>query len=220
MSCELTIAPHPLLDVAVFVTQLPSPLGTLATPDAISGLAVLDTEAPLTRSDDTKTRVRDLLRHAGFRPSGRSKPASEYLIAAVRKGWLSPERSINLAVDACNVVSLHSGLPISVIDLDRADQPLQIAACAPDTRYEFNPSGQIIDVSHLLCLHDAQGPCAGPVKDSQRTKTHPETTRTLSIVWGTRDLPGRTHHTLRWYRQLLHDAGATTELLVAPTVPA
>lgn len=38
--------------------------------------------------------------------------------------------SINAAVDACNVVSLHSGLPISVVDLERAKAPLSIGARA------------------------------------------------------------------------------------------
>ena len=64
----------------------------------------------------SKLLVRNLLRHGGFKPSGRSKPASEYLISAVEKGRLG---SINAAVDCCNVASLHSGLPISVVDVGR-----------------------------------------------------------------------------------------------------
>ena len=41
--------------------------------------------------------------------------------------------------------------------------------------------------------------CGGPVKDSQRTKTHPGTIETLSIVWGTRDLEGHSRNTADWY---------------------
>ena len=43
--------------------------------------------------------------------------------------------------------------------------------------YIFNASGQSMDLSGLLCLFDADGPCANPVKDAQRTKTGPETRR-------------------------------------------
>ena len=164
-----------------------------------------------------KTIVRDLLRHDGFKPTGRSKPASEYLIKAIEKEWFTPDKGINLAVDACNVVSLHSGLPISVIDVDLATAPLRIARCAPDTKYPFNASGQIIDVSGLISLHDANGPCAGPVKDSHRTKTNDGTIRTLSVIWGTTALPGRTRAALEWYQGLLHNCGAQTTVLVPPT---
>src|SRR5438046_7645082 len=116
----LTIDPHPLLDLRTFVTRFARPLGELASPPELQALLAIDAAAPL-RSDDTvREAVRALLRHGGFKPTGRSKPASEYLIKAVRDGQLSP---INLAVDVCNVVSLHSGLPISVIDMDRATEP-------------------------------------------------------------------------------------------------
>ena len=151
-----------------------------------------------------------MLRHGGFKPTGRSKPASEYLIKAIEKGWFTTEKGINLAVDACNVVSLHSGLPISVIDLDKTSGPLEIKLCASDTSYVFNPTGQTIDVSGLISLHDEQGPCAGPVKDSQRTKTHDETQHTLSIIWGTKDLPGRTQSAYDWYTTMLDGAGVDT----------
>jgi len=95
--------------------------------------------------------------------------------------------TINVAVDICNPVSLHSGLPISLIDLDRARKPFRVEVAAEGTSYVFNQAGQFIDVSGLLCLFDAEGPCANAVKDSQRTKTR----RTLTLIWGTASLPGR-----------------------------
>ncbi|HVY48239.1 MAG TPA: phenylalanine--tRNA ligase beta subunit-related protein, partial [Minicystis sp.] len=119
--------------------------------------------------------------------------------------------SINAAVDACNAVSLHSGLPISVVDLDRAAPPLSIEIAKPGTRYVFNASGQEIDVGGLVCLVDAEGPCANGVKDAQRTKTTAATRRTLSIVWGTRALPGRAATAAAWYRRLVEAPGAVTE---------
>ena len=75
----------------------------------------------------------------------------------------------------------------------------------------FNVSSQTIDLGGLLCLFDADGPCANAVKDAQRTKTSAATTRTLSVVWGTSALAGRALETARWYRRLLEEAGARTE---------
>jgi DNA/RNA-binding domain of Phe-tRNA-synthetase-like protein len=200
----LEIAPHPLLDLRAFVAEFPQPLGQMASPPEL--IALLDGQAPAPLQTDHSIRenVRALLRHSGFKPTGRSKPASEYLLNAAREGRLAP---INFAVDACNVVSLHSGLPISVVDLDRASAPFRVVVAPADTSYIFNASGQTIDVAGLLCLFDASGPCANAVKDAQRTKTRTETRRTLSLIWGTVALPGRTACAEEWYHQLLDAQG-------------
>ena len=203
----IAIEPHPLLDAACFLTTFPRPLADLPSPPELLAHFSHQARPPWPDHPDTFAPVRDLLRHGGFKPTGRNKPASEYLAKAIDKGWFSPQRGINLAVDACNVVSLHSGLPISVIDADKAPTPWRLAMCPPQTRYAFNPSGQIIDLSGLVSLFDAEGPCAGPVKDSQRTKTSDLTTRTLSIIWGTHALPGLTQRALDWYLDLLTRIG-------------
>ncbi len=203
----MNIDPHPLLDAAVFRTDFAGPLKSAPPNDDVLQLLKAGAAAPLTADDAVRGHVRDLLRHGGYKPTGRGKPASEYLIRAVAEGGLPP---INLAVDICNVVSLHSGLPISVIDVSRATPPFRLGLGAPGSSYVFNASGHSIDVAGLLCLFDAEGPCANAVKDSQRTKTTPETTQTLSVIWGTNALPGRTAKTAEWYRALLHAVGATT----------
>ncbi len=149
------------------------------------------------------------MRHGGFKPTGRSKPASEYLLRAVGEGKLA---SINLAVDACNAVSLHSGLPISVVDLAKAQPPFSVDLAPLGASYVFNSAGQTIDLAGLLCLIDADGPCANAVKDAQRTKTNAETTSTLSLIWGTKALPDLAEKAEVWYRALLEQAGATTSL--------
>jgi DNA/RNA-binding domain of Phe-tRNA-synthetase-like protein len=204
----LAIDPHPLLEAVAFETTFPAPLGELPPSDAIVALlASLDAPAPLRSDEAVRGAVRDLLRHGGYKPTGRGKPASEYLIRAVSESALG---SINAAVDACNAVSLHSGLPISVVDLDRARAPLSIAVAPDGARYVFNASGQEIDLGGLLCLADADGPCANAVKDAQRTKTSAATRRTLSVLWGTRALPGRAEQAAAWYRSLLEATGAKT----------
>lgn len=205
----IAIAPHPELDVGIFVTELPRPLGELASPPALAAGLELEYPAPLARSEEVRAAVRDLLRHGGYKPTGRGKPASEFLLRAAERGELAP---INPVVDACNVVSLASGLPISVIDLDRATPPLSIAEAPAGSAYVFNASGQTIKLDGLLCLFDAAGPCGNAVKDSQRTKTGAATRRTLSVIWGTTRLPGRTAATLAWYRELVETIGATTSV--------
>ena len=203
----LQVDPHPLLRVAAFTTAFPAPLGELATPQAVLDALAVDAPAPLRRDEEVRTAVRDLLRHGGYKPTGRGKPASEYLVRAATEGALG---AINLAVDACNAVSLHSGLPISVVDLDRARAPFRIGVAPEGASYAFNASGQEIDLAGLLCLFDADGPCANAVRDAQRTKTRAETRSTLSVVWGCAGFKARLADTERWYRALLEQAGATT----------
>lgn len=211
LAAMLSVAPHPLLELQALVTRLPRPLGELATPETILTLLALDAVTPIAaaRPDEvTRKAVRDLLRASGFKPTGRSKPAAEYLARAAAEQRLG---SINPAVDAGNAVSLHSGLPISVVDLDRLRPPLAVIVAGAGSAYPFNAAGQVIDVGGLLCLADAEGPCANAVKDAQRTKTGAGTTRTLSLIWGTRALPGRAALAADWYRELLASMGAETE---------
>jgi DNA/RNA-binding domain of Phe-tRNA-synthetase-like protein len=205
---ELVVDPHPLLDAVAFVTELPSPLAEIVSPPALLAMLSARADAPFESDDATRAAVRDLLRHGGFKPTGRSKPSSEYLLREQAEGRLGP---INPVVDACNVVSLWSGIPISVVDADLVTAPLSVRIAAPGTKYVFNRSGQELDLGGLVCLADAEGPCANAVKDSQRTKTHDGTRRTLSLLWGTRALDGRTARAGSWYRSLLENAlGART----------
>ncbi len=208
MGESIRVDPHPLLDIRWFGTSYPRPLGEMPSSPELVGLLSLIAPAPFHADDTVREAVRELLRHGGFKPAGRSKPASEYLIKAVAEGRLA---SINLAVDACNVVSFHSGLPISVVDLDRARPPFRVGLAPPGASYVFNTSGQTIDLNCLLCLFDAEGPCGSAVKDAQRTKTGPDTRRTLSLIWGSTRLPGRAGQVETWYRSLLEKEGATTK---------
>jgi len=203
----IEIEEHPLLAAEAFVCEFPGGLGAHASPAWLLALLDLEAPVPVARSEELRAAVRDLLRHGGYKPTGRGKPSCEYLVRAVGEAKLG---SINLAVDACNVVSLHAGLPISVVDLDRATAPLRIGIAPPGSSYVFNPTGQEIDLGGLLCLFDAAGPCANAVKDAQRTKTRAETARTLSVVWGVRAFADQGARAVKWYRELLERAGART----------
>lgn len=204
---HVDIAPYPDFSPALFVTHFPKPLSAFPSPSWLTALLSLKTEAPVSRSEERRKGVRDLLRHEGYKPTGRGKPASEYLVKAAEADRLG---TINAPVDVCNVVSLHSGLPISVIDLDHTSGDLHIKTGDTDARYIFNTSGQEISVAGLLCLHDAAGPCANPVKDAQRTKTSGSTIRTLSIIWGSETYTDHVQDTLKWYLALLGKMGCKT----------
>ncbi len=205
----LAIDPHPLLDPVAFETTFPAPLAELGAPEWLAALLRLDAPgAPLRSDDAVRAAVRDLLRHGGYKPTGRGKPAAEYLNRAASEATLG---SINAAVDACNAVSLHSGLPVSVVDADRARPPFRIAITKAGDSYVFNQAGQTIDLEGLLCLLDADGPCANAVKDAQRTKTGPATRRTLTVIWGARALEGRAAAAFAWYREILGRLGASVE---------
>jgi|GEM_PF-731568 len=207
MRSQLTTIEHPLLDARAFLAYFPHPIGEIPSPPWLQALLSRSGMAPFAPDDSVRSAVRDLLRAHGFKPSGRSKPASEYLWNASEAG---PLKSINAAVDVCNVVSLHSGIPISVVDLDLAASPLRIDVAPDKMKYVFNTGGQEIDIGNLWCLFDANGPCANAVKDAQRTKTHPGTRATLCILWGPALVADRVENAVHWYRDLLERLGAKT----------
>ena len=144
----IALPAHPLLDAVAVLATWPAPIAELSLPAA--------TVATLPAADDeVRKAIRDLLRQGGFKPTGRSKPASEFLLGAEAQGAFP---SINPAIDICNRVSLHSGLPISAIDADMTRGELSIRLGGADETYVFNSAGHAIDLEGLLCLCDADGP--------------------------------------------------------------
>ena len=112
----IEVQAHPQLELGTLTLRTPVELGELDSPGWLLELLRPDAESPLRRDEASRAAVRDLLRHGGYKPTGRGKPSSEYLARAAGEGTLS---SINPAVDLCNAVSLHSGLPISAVDAAR-----------------------------------------------------------------------------------------------------
>jgi DNA/RNA-binding domain of Phe-tRNA-synthetase-like protein len=196
---HIEVTSHPLLRPAAFTTTFPTPLGETETPAWVMDLLDLEAEAPLERDEAVRLRMRDTLRHWGHKPAGRGKPAAEYLVRAVGQGDLA---SINAAVDICNVVSLHSGFSIALVDLDLAKPPFRVARGPDDGSYVFNAAGQEMSLKGLICLYDSKGPCGNPVKDAQRVKTRAETTQTLTVMWGVAGFEERRDAAVSWYREL------------------
>lgn len=199
---------YPGLMAVAVIAVFDSPLGESKTPAEIFDMLDTQFESPISKDENTKTLVRDMLRQTGYKPTGRGKPASEYLIKAVSEKRLG---TINPCVDILNIVSLHSGFPISVVDLDLVTDQMNIKPAPPETSFVFNASGQEIRLDGLVCLYDAVGPCANGVKDSQRTKTSASTTKTLSVFWGAQSLETQVDAAVAWYVELLRKVGATVE---------
>jgi len=138
--------------------------------------------------DARRAAVRQLLRHGGFKPSGRNKPAQEYLLrAATQEGRLP---AISSVVDVINAVSLSSGLPISLLSLDRVGANLLIRYGRPEEQFVFNQAGQQLDVHGLLCLCAVEGgasrPVGSPVKDSMAGKVDRQDRHLLACLYAPR----------------------------------
>jgi hypothetical protein len=129
-----------------------------------------------------KVAVRNMLRFGSYKPSGRSKPSSEYLLAAALQGEFP---LVNGPVDVNNAVSLEWGFPASIFDMELSGTELLLRRGVAGESYAFNPSGQIINLRDLLCVCRAEGndwlPCGNPVKDAMHTKIS-ESTRDIAAV--------------------------------------
>lgn len=127
---------------------------------------------------------------------------------------VDPEIRTHLHLGACATEfpgplgSSPSPETLAVVDLGRCVPPLSVGPAPAGPQYVFNRAQQVIAFPGLVCLMDAQGPCANGVKDSQRTKTDDGTTRTLSLVWGPASLAAHVDAAVAWYRELLREAGA------------
>jgi DNA/RNA-binding domain of Phe-tRNA-synthetase-like protein len=127
--------------------------------------------------------VRDMLRHGKYKPTGRGKPASEYLQRAATQDQF-PE--INNLVDMINLISFEHFLPISLIDLGRAgSNRLRLRWGHEGESYVFNNGGQSIGLHDLLLVAalPEDRPCANPVKDSMATKLTEESKRILAVIY-------------------------------------
>lgn len=130
---------------------------------------------------DLQKAVRDMLRSGGFRPAGRQKPASEYLAKAARDGVFP---HISNAVDCNNLLSLQTGLPISLLDTESLGSAVRVRICCEGESYVFNQAGQEMDLAGLLCICDQAGrPMGNPVKDSMAAKLRPSSTRLAGFIY-------------------------------------
>ncbi|MBP7095058.1 MAG: hypothetical protein KBC36_03090 [Spirochaetia bacterium] len=159
-----------------------------------------------------KKAVRDLLRHGVYKPAGRAKPSSEYLVAAALDGSFP---FVNGPVDACNAASLESGYPASVFDLALTGPALELSRGRAGESYAFNASGQVIELEDLLLVRavrpdGARVPCGNPVKDSMATKVFESCRESVGVVYAPLSDPvAALEACAARFAELLREAGAT-----------
>ncbi|MBF0498642.1 MAG: hypothetical protein HQM09_00800 [Candidatus Riflebacteria bacterium] len=128
--------------------------------------------------------IRSLLKAYGFHPSGRNRPASEFLVKDLQaRGSFNP---INNVVDINNHLSLVSHLPISILDRAKTGDSLQIRVGMEGESYVFNREGHELSLRDLLivaCGEGSMAPFGSPVKDSQATKVFEETSRLVGVIY-------------------------------------
>ncbi|MFB3850965.1 MAG: phenylalanine--tRNA ligase beta subunit-related protein [Acidobacteriota bacterium] len=140
------------------------------------------------KNEEIKKMVRNMLRFGKYKPSGRGKPASEYLIESAIEGNFP---FINNFVDSLNFVSLKSGLPISLIDIEKAEsENFKIRRGRRGESYVFNISGQVLELEDLLLTAtlEADEAIATPVKDSLKTKIDDKTREMAALIYSPKGL--------------------------------
>lgn len=128
--------------------------------------------------DVFRTQVRDIFRNGSYKPTGRGKPASEYVLRTAMEGTFP---RINALVDICNVLSLLSLYPISIWDIQKAPSSNFVFRLGEaEESYVFNSAGQPIELKDLIVgcsvLPDGSSiPLVNAIKDSMGTKTDEST---------------------------------------------
>jgi DNA/RNA-binding domain of Phe-tRNA-synthetase-like protein len=151
----------------------------------LSGLLHLRRQSLGPSEEAVRLAARDMLRNGRYKPTGRGKPASEYLLRAAAEGEFP---RINPLVDICNYISLKALVPSSLWDRDRAERlgaagDYTARLGGQDESYVFNASGQSIDLQDLVLLDHAGTPIVNPIKDCQATKTDAHTGRVGAVVY-------------------------------------
>lgn len=191
LEIDASLSPCPAYFGLIWAEGIQPPTAPADPPAFLTALisASLDTGeeyVPL----EVRKRVRTILRYGKYKPSGRGKPASEFLLQAALSGSFP---LVNGPVDVNNAISLESGFPGSIFDTTLSGRHLLIRRGLPGEEYVFNPSGQTIDLQDLLlvCRKTEAGweACGNPVKDAMLTKISTHTMDVIAVLYVPVDEP-------------------------------
>jgi len=127
---------------------------------------------------------RDFFWRLGIDPT-KDRPSAEALVRRVLAG--KPFPAINNLVDAYNVASMRSGIPLATFDMDAvASWPLELRYARAGELFLGIGMREPVELSgRELVLADAEGPIAiYPHRDSDRTKITERTKRALVVACG------------------------------------
>ena len=161
--------------------------------------------------EPVRKAVRDVLRVGGYKPTGRGKPASEYLVGAARERVLP---RVNNLVDINNLVSLMTALPISIFDADQLGDDLVVRFGRAGENYQFNSAGQVMDLSGIpvVCRAATDEPVGNAVKDSMLAKVGSSTRNVTAVLYGSTQLTaGYLAQATQQMAQLLTQFAAATD---------
>jgi hypothetical protein len=214
LQSDPSLIPPPVLPALIWAEGIEPPVPTETAPEPLDALLdrVRSADEEFIPSE-LRLRIRKMLRYGKYRPSGRGKPASEFLLQAALNGSFP---LVNGPVDVNNFVSLASGFPGSIFDAALSGRQLLLRRGQTGESYLFNPSGQSIDLEDLLlvCRRTASGwePCGNPVKDSMTTKVRPETRDVIAVLYAPADEPAASvERSASRYAELLREhCGATS----------
>jgi hypothetical protein len=214
LTFDASLEPRNVRTALIWGLGLPGCPRTTAAPAYLSAiLERVRTAGESFISPARKSAVRGMLRFGSYKPAGRSKPSSEYLLGAALVGDFP---LVNGPVDANNAVSLEWGYPASLFDLDLCGPSLRLRRGLAGESYVFNPSGQSIDLKDLLCVCRFENgnwiPCGNPVKDAMSTKIRESTHSVAAVVYAPAEDPAADLEAAATrFAQLLHTECSAAE---------
>jgi DNA/RNA-binding domain of Phe-tRNA-synthetase-like protein len=191
LAIDPTLCPSPVFPALIWAEAIAAPTPTIEAPGFLLELIVqIREQGESFIPTDLRQRVRRMLRHGKYRPSGRGKPASEFLLRAALADAFP---LVNGPVDVNNAISLASGFPGSIFNADCSGTELLLRRGRPGEAYVFNPAGQVIDLEDLLlvCRRTKEGftPCGNPVKDAMATKIYTKTRNVVAVLYAPANEP-------------------------------
>lgn len=146
--------------------------------------------------EEVRKKVRHMLKLDGFSPSGRNRPANEFLVKEIQR--TKRFKYISNIVDINNFMSLKYSVPISIFDAGKIQGALVLRTGGPGEAYVFNEEGHIIEVKRLVVCCEEQPdytsiPYGSPVKDSMHTKIFKGCNQALAVIYSPPELYGREH---------------------------
>ena len=166
------------LDCAVIdiTGPLTSPLPADRLVETAANLSI---DASAVASLPTVAATRAAYRALGKDPA-RYRPSSEALLRRIAQS--KPLPRVNALVDAGNLASVRTALPIGFYDIGKLRPPVRLRCGAPGETYDAIGRGPM-NLAGLPLLADADGPFGSPTSDSQRTSVQDGAVRALFVVF-------------------------------------
>ena len=141
--------------------------------------ANMDVETPAVSSLPRVAATRAAYRALGKDPA-RYRPSSEALLRRIGQGKDLPR--VNALVDAGNLASVRTALPIGFYDLDKLQPPIRLRAGLAGETYDAIGRGPM-NLAGLPLLADTMGPFGSPTSDSVRSILQDDATSALFVVF-------------------------------------